>query len=990
MASGAETCLKLKAEVSRLPQELEAAQTVASSREGPAGELLGAPSTPTHLLLVEDSPSDALLVQSTLDSRYPGKYATVSVPTLEEAKAALLQQAFDAVLLDLSLPDSLGLETIGRLAAAAPNVPIVVLTRATDEAIALQAIRCGAQDYLLKGQTDAATIARAVHYAMDRKRAERALATAAREWSASFDGLPNGVSLQSPDHTILDANQSLCRMLGKTKGELIGQKCHEVFNCAGGPAAGCPLDRSRATSCKEEAELFEPTLNRWLAMSASPVFDEDGSPTRFVHVVRDVTDQRRAQQEIERLNRLYATLVKLHQTVIGVKSRAELFDEVCRITAAVGHFKLVWIGWHATHSHEVVPVARAGDGGYLDKVRIYADDRPEGHGPVGTCIRQRRPDTVNDFLNDPRAAPWHEAAAQHNLRAAAALPIHFQGRVVAALAVYTDEPGAFQDQEVALLEEAAAAVSFALDSVDREADRQRTEQALESEKARAQRYLDVARILLLVLDADGNIRLLNRKGHEILEYPDGELIGRNWFETCLPQRERHRLLLAFRQLAAGDTQSVEHIENRVLTRAGTERLVDWHNTALFDESGAFLGTLSSGEDITERRRMEEALQQAAEDLGTAIVGSAGAQWEIPADRARPDQMSDLVRAGPHLYAFIGYGADDFPGSVSAWQGRIHPDDLPALKANVQAQLEGRQDTHQVEYRIRHRDGSWRWIASSGHLFRDPQGRPLRWAGVDWDITARKRTEEAERQLRQRDAQLAHMNRLHAVGEMAAALAHELNQPLHAINNYVRGIERRLKKLAHQPELEPMIDAVDHASREAIRAAGIVARLRSFVQDYQPARAFVDVRDLLRQAVEVVRAMARDRGVRLELSPDQGLPPVWADPVQLEQVVVNLLTNAVDAVSGLPAARRAVVVAGSLVQVECVEVTVQDGGPGIAADIRDRLFEPFVTTKQNGLGVGLAISRSIVESHGGKLWAADNRPHGAAFHFTIPRIERAEA
>ena len=165
-------------------------------------------------------------------------------------------------------------------------------------------------------------------------------------------------------------------------------------------------------------------------------------------------------------------------------------------------------------------------------------------------------------------------------------------------------------------------------------ERKRVEDKVTAERALAQRYLDIAGVILLVLDADGNITLLNRRGYEVLEYPEGELLGRNWLETCLPERERTRILSVIRQLAAGNVQPVKHIENLVLTRSGTERVVAWHNTAMFDEQGGFVGTLSSGEDITERKRAEESLRRSHEELEAMYDGMYDGLLIAEVDTAR--------------------------------------------------------------------------------------------------------------------------------------------------------------------------------------------------------------------------------------------------------------------------------------------------------------------------------------------------------------------
>ena len=388
----------------------------------------------------------------------------------------------------------------------------------------------------------------------------------------------------------------------------------------------------------------------------------------------NVTDQRRAQQEIERLNRLYATLVELHQTVTSVKSRAELFDEVCRITAEKAGFKLVWIGWHAPHSHEIIPVARAGDGEYLDTVRIYADDRPEGHGPVGTCIRQRRPDIVNDFLNDPRAAAWHEPAAEHGLLAAAALPIYFQGQVVAAFAVYTAEPGVFQDQEVALLEEAAAAISFALESLARGGP-PTCGSGPAQERRELPRHCQLHGGLGKLAGLDRELLWVSPSVERITGYSAAECYAmRRYPLPLIAEEDRERIAEMFGR-PRGDGQG-EDLEFRIVRKdaqfggfppPGNRSTTP---TASFWASGRH-------RDTTERKRAEEALERSREEA--EILNRIGRVFlSVPNDNmyAGVLQIVLAVMKSPHgIFAYIDEdGANVVPSMTGeVWQGDQMPD-----------------------------------------------------------------------------------------------------------------------------------------------------------------------------------------------------------------------------------------------------------------------------------------------------------------------------
>src|SRR5215470_5663970 len=249
-----------------------------------------------------------------------------------------------------------------------------------------------------------------------------------------------------------------------------------------------------------------------------------------------------------------------------------------------------------------------------------------------------------------------------------------------------------------------------------------------------------------------------------------------------------------------------------------------------------------------------------------------------------------------------------------------------------------------------------------------------------ELDRQRRAEaRAKLALQRHQAELAHVLRVSAMGEMAAQLAHELTQPLAAIANYAAGSRRRLQASAEPPG--ELIDVIDHISREALRAGAIIRRLREFLQKSEPRRAPVDVNGLVREVVELVEGEARERGIDVDLILHPGLPMVEADAVEIEQVLVNLTRNAMEAMQQTNGAPPTLSIETRTIG-SAVEVFVRDTGPGFGESDPQAIFEPFYTTKPGGLGMGLAICRTIVELHGGTL-AASSDPSGATFRFTLP-------
>jgi two-component system sensor kinase FixL len=277
---------------------------------------------------------------------------------------------------------------------------------------------------------------------------------------------------------------------------------------------------------------------------------------------------------------------------------------------------------------------------------------------------------------------------------------------------------------------------------------------------------------------------------------------------------------------------------------------------------------------------------------------------------------------------------------------------------------------------RHRDGTEFPVALS--IGEATVGREQRFVGLIQDLTEQKRAEE--QMLRQRE-QMNHASRLTTMGEMAAAMAHELNQPLSAIANYTAACQRILQQeFQERPDVDR---ALAQISAQAHRAAEIIQRIRDFARSREIAREPVALRDLIAQILPLALMDARANRVDLRIRLEKDLPTVMADPIQIQQVILNLVRNGIDAMSGVPENQRRLDLRAWLEDSEHVRITVTDRGTGVADDLAEHLFTPFFTTKDSGMGLGLAISRSIVSAHGGKLSYFNNPVAGSTFYLILP-------
>lgn len=250
-----------------------------------------------------------------------------------------------------------------------------------------------------------------------------------------------------------------------------------------------------------------------------------------------------------------------------------------------------------------------------------------------------------------------------------------------------------------------------------------------------------------------------------------------------------------------------------------------------------------------------------------------------------------------------------------------------------------------------------------------------------DLTERQ---EAERRLHELQAELLQVSRLSIMGEMASGLAHELNQPLTAIMNYVQAC-RRLLERDDDASPERVRELMDKAVSQASRGGQIINRLRRFMAAGETERAREDVNRVVEEASALALVGARDKAIAVQARLAPGLPDVLIDKVQIHQVIINLIRNAIDALAKADG-ERTIVLQTRRADPGEVEVTVADTGPGLAPEVKSRLFQPFVTTKPEGMGIGLSICRTIVDGHGGRIWASDHPGGGAAFHFTLPVAE----
>jgi PAS domain S-box-containing protein len=427
--------------------------------------------------------------------------------------------------------------------------------------------------------------------------------------------------------------------------------------------------------------------------------------------------------------------------------------------------------------------------------------------------------------------------------------------------------------------------------------------------------------------------------------------------------------------ASQDGKDFDH-EYRLMMPDGSVKYVHVVAHALRDESGSieFVGAVT---DTTDTKRVEEALRRSESYLAEAqrLSHTGSWAWRVAGGGA--------LHLSEEWYRIYGFEPEE---GMSAWEKRlqrVHPEDRAKWQGAVDRAI-GEKSDYEVEDRIVLPSGTVKYVHTVGHPVLNASGDLVQFVGSSMDITERKRAEES---LRQAQADLARVNRVTTMGELTASLAHEVNQPIAAA---VTNANSCLHWLADDvPNLDKARTAAMRIVKDGTRAAEIISRIRLVFQKGTPQWQSVDVNEIIGEMGVLLRgeAMRYSISLRTELAAD--LPQVIGDRVQLQQVVMNLIMNSIDAMKDVDGTRE-LVIKSQRAENEQLQVCVSDTGVGLPPEQADQIFNAFFTTKPHGTGMGLRISRSIVETHGGRLWAADNFPRGASFYLALPaRVEPHE-
>lgn len=557
-----------------------------------------------------------------------------------------------------------------------------------------------------------------------------------------------------------------------------------------------------------------------------------------------------------------------------------------------------------------------------------------------------------------------------------------------------------EDLERRVADRTTALADLARRMTSEVAERVRSEAALRLSEQRFRTLCDHAPVGVFMADPTGACRYTNPRLQAINNATADELLGDGYVRRIHPD-DREAVI---RQWRADIDQRRESITSfRVVQAPGRYRWVLARAAAVYDDNGELWGYVGSVKDVTDQRTAEESLREAHVMLEERVeqrsselrranqwlaaevrerrqveqaLRESEARWRAlvehaPAfilliDSAGVIQFINRAREGVRIEELVGGNIYDM----------VHPDSLELFRERLE-HCRATGEPTEFEAQGKEENGDVIWYQTRVAPVR--HGAQTDWLLVSTDITDRRRAEE---RVRQQQAELAHVARIHTATELATGLAHEINQPLTAIASSADAMLRFLRR-SEPLAADHAVEVIEHIADQARRAAAVVRHLRGFVRKAPSSRQPADINALVKDTIAFMRHEASRAEVRIETDLEAGLPLATVDSVQIQQVLVNLIKNACESMRDTPAADRLVRVRTRRPDDSCVEIAVVDCGTGVDENIADQIFDSFFTTRPTGLGLGLCISRSLVEDHGGKLWMTTNARRGVTFHCRLP-------
>lgn len=801
----------------------------------------------------------------------------------------------------------------------------------------------------------------------DRKQSEEALRASEEKFAKTFHASPDSVNLNRlSDGVYLDINEGFTRITGYAAEEVLGRsslpgelgiwvRAEDRLRLQEGLRRSGRVEGLEAPFRRKDGSVLTGL------MSAS-LIEIDGEPC-VLSITRDITELRAQARQLERLTRMYAALSQVNQAIVWSPDRESLLAKICEVMVEFGKFSMAWIGWNDPATHEVKVAARYGDApGYLDGLQVRSDDTPMGQGPTGLAIREGRPCVLNDFLAASEATPWHEGAGRAGFASSAAFPIRLEGVVCGALMVYASERDFFGNHEVALLEEAAGDVSFALDHQAGEARRLETEKALLQQKNEFERIFNGVPSQIWYKDTQNRFLRVNDKVCRDLGMDRTQIEGRS-AEEVFPEYAAQ--FFKDDQEVFATCQPKLGILERINTAHGHELWIRTDKVPVVDAQGKVTGLLAIVEDLTGRKETEEALRK----ISVAVDQS-------PLCIVITDPTGAIEYVNPRFSEVTGYSHAEALGQ----NPRILKS--PATPPGVHRQMWetlAKGDVWVGELENLKKGGEPFLERATIAPVKNEAGTTTHYVAIKEDITAQRKAEADRRAL---EAQLHQSQKLESLGSLAGGVAHDMNNVLGAILSLASTL--REKADPQGPEFR----SLETIQTACLRGRGVVKSLLYFARKDLQEEACIDVNALVKEMTQLLSYTTLKR-IRLEMDLQEPLGRLRGDAGALSHALMNLCVNSMDAMpgSGILRIQTAATPDGGIL------IRVADTGQGMSPEVLQKAMEPFFTTKPQGKGTGLGLSMvyGTMQAHEGRFELRSEPGKGteALLQFPAARVESLE-
>lgn len=661
----------------------------------------------------------------------------------------------------------------------------------------------------------------------------------------------------------------------------------------------------------------------------------------------------------ERLKQLYSARSECNLAIVQSKNETELFSRICHHIVDFGGLKMAWIGIVDPTSNRLDIAASFGEGlEYLENLHISTEPSdPTSCGPTGRAFKETKPYWCQDFQHDQATARWHEMGKKFGWGASAALPLQCCGTTVGVLTIYAYEINIFDPQIKKLLQAIAQDISHALDSFHNEKIRKEIENELLATTQTAQNYLDIVDVIVLVLDIHQKVKLLNRKGCEILGYDSEDVIEKDWVATFIPKKDQPIINALITDLVNSQTPPPPYYENEIVTKKGELRMIAWRNQALYDDNGTITGFLCSGDDITKIRDTQNKLIE-SEDFYRTIVTSIDKAILILENSYIADcndvalsifETSKESLLGSNIDAFawnfesLNHTFGDYLDQ--AYRGEI---------ARAECTFTTTHDTTKI-------------LDLTLAKYGDNANKII--------ILARDITDKIAK-----DKLLTMHSRQAQMGEMISMIAHQWRQPLAVINAITT--QHLMKECMKDEPDTLLLSNLDKIEQQSLYLSQTINDYRDFFRNDKP-KEIMDLSLLIEQSLTLVDHMIKTNNIRIDTLVNTPTK-VYSHRNEVLQVIVTLLKNSVDAFLHHPIEKPKIIITIEHDDTYGL-IKVYDNAGGIEKEHIKKIFDPYFTTKDHsvGTGLGLYMSKMVIEDHCKGILEVESKNNETTFTIKLP-------